>query len=77
MSASNSTSGGFGGGSVLGAAVTGPVAAVVLPQTGILPHTGASQLGIMVVTAALTFAVMFLSRFTTRMMRRRYLRTAR
>ena len=75
MSASNSTSGGFGGGRVLG--VTGPAAAVALPQTGILPHTGASQLGIMVVTAALTFAVMFLSRFTTRMMRRRYLRTAR
>ena len=65
----NSTQGGSGsGGSVLGAAVVAPTAAVVLTQTGVLPKTGASEMSIMLIAAILTFAVVFSSRVITRFM---------
>lgn len=64
---SDISQGGFGGG-VLGAS-TSITAGVVLPQTGLLPHTGASGVSLIVIVAVLTFAIMIASRMITKLVR--------
>jgi hypothetical protein len=69
---------GRGGGVGDGLTIAGTSVAtgVVLPQTGILPVTGGSSLSFMVVTAAVTFAVMITSHLIARAIRAYNLRQA-
>lgn len=64
--------GGVGGG--IGTVIAAPVAAgvgggSVLPATGILPATGASDVSLMVIIAAITFGFMLVSRISMLAMR--------
>lgn len=58
---SDVTQGGLGGGSVLGFSIS-ITAGAVLPQTGLLPTTGAHGWSLIVIVAALTFVIMVGSR---------------
>lgn len=58
---SDISQGGLGSGSVLGAS-TSITAGVVLPQSGLLPHTGATGWSLIVLVAMITFVIMVVSR---------------
>lgn len=62
---SDVSQGGLGGGLVLGAS-TSVTAGIVLPQTGLLPQTGASGVSLIVIIAVLTFAIMIVSRLVSK-----------
>jgi hypothetical protein len=66
----NST--GVGGGNIVVATGTSVTAGAALPQTGLLPETGASDINIMVLTAVITFAVMIGSHLVMRLVRSHY-----
>lgn len=60
--------GGLGGGAVLGA-TTSVTAGAALAQSGLLPQTGSSSLGLIISVAILTFVVMIASRLISKVAR--------